>query len=63
MLGRELLGVGIRERKAIPPELSGGAKLDMRMLRVRVKELCHVPHGGKRANGVDGKQQNSANLV
>lgn len=27
ILGRELLGVGIREIKGIPPELSGGAKL------------------------------------
>lgn len=63
MLGRELLGVGIREIKGIPPKLSGGAKLKTKDVGELVKELCPMPHRGKRAKDIGGKQQNSTNLV
>lgn len=63
MLGRELFGVGIRERKGIPPELSGGAELETWMPGSWNKELCLTPYSGKQATDIAGKQQNSANLA
>lgn len=51
MLGRELRGVGITKLKGIPPELSGGAKVetqDAGELGLRNCVSCHTTGKGQK---------------